>query len=162
MSSQTKPSLVLDQDFFTRVGTAGEREEFRDPNAAGINIGRIAIEVVFDADDEIDLAKLLPAKSKMTGYIINPKTTFAFTTATHLALGNGSDVDHFFEVAKTNFDALNEQYAAWLTTPIAVTADTTLRLTTTDGSQTKAGSASGTIQLVVLYETLPTIESVAV
>jgi hypothetical protein len=159
MSTTEQPSKTISQDWFTRVGETGETTYNRDPNAAGVNVVAIYEEVVFDADDEIDLTQLMPAGSKMLAYVINPKTAFAFTTATHLALGDTSDVDHFFEVAKTNFDAKNEQYKAWLTTPVAKTADTTLRLTTTNGSQTKAGSASGTIQVWILFETLPTIEA---
>lgn len=161
MSSQDKPTKNIPQSVLTNAGEDGAIELFRDFEAAGMNVIRIVEEVVFDADDEIDLTKLIPAGMKTLGWLINPKTAFTLATATHLALGDGSDVDHFFEIAGTTINAKNETNSAWLATPDIAAAAITPRLTTTNGSQTKAGSGTGTLQVVLFGIMLPGIEDAA-
>lgn len=161
MSTQPQPVALIPQNVLVNAGADGKTEVFKDPAAAGLNVIRIVEEVVFDGDDEIDLSQIIPDGMKTIGFIVQPKTAFALTTATHLALGDGSDVDHFFEVAGTSFNDKNETYKEWLATPDIATADITFRLTTTNGSQTKAGSASGTLQVIIFGYTLPSVEDAA-
>lgn len=158
MSTQPQSVALLEQRLFTNAGAGGDTLVKKDLSAIGINTVIIVEEVVFDADDEIDLSQIIPADMKTVGIIVNPKTAFALTTATHLALGDGTDVDHFFEIAAATIDAKNETYKLWLATPDIAAANITPRLTTTNGSQAKAGSGTGTLQIAILGYTLPSVE----
>jgi len=92
---------------------------------------------------------ILPAGFVIEAIVIKAVTDATFATATHLSMGDGTDPDLFFEVAKASVDGKNDEYKYLFTTPQLMSAATTVHIESTNGSGAAAGTVTGTFDVLV-------------
>lgn len=135
------------------------------PGYEGLDFFVIKERVVVDAAAvQFVLNQKFPKRAKCMGYAIKCQAAATVTTATHVGIGFGSDVDGISETAIGSLNAAGEEeidFAPDTTTSLDnATADVSLHLNALNGSGSAAGTIdTGTFDIVIWGYKLASIET---
>lgn len=98
-----------------------------------------------------DFTVKIPPNTLVESLIVRTSGGITLATGTHVGVGISGDPDLFAEIAAASLNEAGETvYVGTITTtPVFRAAETTIRVASTNGSGTAAGTLAGNVQIVV-------------